>query len=363
MDTPEGRMKVFILIATFTFFISAFALATMKYTSSSKFCASCHEMYPEYFTWNVSAHSQISCTTCHVEPGMGNLFIRQIKASKELYEHVFDKFLIPISLDNPIGNEVCLQCHTKTRLITASGDITIPHERHIAKGLECLDCHRGTSHGMIAERQITVGGAFDLWSSSVAKEEMKVQYRIPQMITCMECHRSRGITTSCAACHKEISDPISHRAPEWKTDHGKSAEKDLKPCETCHSYANIDILPKSKRITGAPNKAIEYARRNPFCADCHSRRPPSHDIDWMQKHPIEATPSSQKCFACHSVGKPTSSGFTTKTYCGQCHKGQHRPNWRSQHPRTVDPSVGIKPYCFTCHGVEMCSRCHMDKNE
>ena len=361
--TPEGRVRILILSAVIIFFISLFMIATLSYTSRPLFCTSCHEINPEYYTWKVSAHKNINCISCHVKPGPGNLAMRNIVGVKQVYQHLFNKFLIPISTAKTIESSTCLQCHNANRVFTPSGDITMPHARHITKGIDCMECHGGVAHGKIAERQVTLAESYDSWSEVVARTQMKPKYSKPLMVQCMECHQQRNITTACSACHTEISDPVSHRDQGWKVNHGKSAEKELEPCITCHAYANIDMLPNDKKITGAPNKAAEFARRNPFCADCHNRRPPSHEIGWMTSHGKDATPDSSSCMVCHNQGRPTSSGLTTKTYCGSCHKGQHRQNWRTQHPQTIDVSQGIKTTCFTCHGIETCSRCHMDKTE
>ncbi len=40
-------------------------------TSRPQFCNSCHIMEPYYRSWQVSSHSNVSCTKCHFPPGAG----------------------------------------------------------------------------------------------------------------------------------------------------------------------------------------------------------------------------------------------------------------------------------------------------
>lgn len=53
------------------------------------------------------------------------------------------------------------------------------HERHLAKGLDCKECH-----------------------GDVAAMQLNHQVHALQMGFCIDCHRERQVTTDCLACHK-----------------------------------------------------------------------------------------------------------------------------------------------------------------
>ena len=59
------------------FFLSIIGLlvvvlvASIEYTSHSKFCASCHYMKPFFRSWETSSHSEVECNVCHYPPGGG----------------------------------------------------------------------------------------------------------------------------------------------------------------------------------------------------------------------------------------------------------------------------------------------------
>ncbi|GAW93578.1 cytochrome c3 family protein, partial [Calderihabitans maritimus] len=361
LATTEGRLKLFIMVAGFFLFSIGASIVALQATSQADFCATCHEMRPEYVTWKASAHNTVSCVKCHIEPGLDNFVRHKIESLRQLYVHFTESYTLPITIPygKEIENEVCMQCHSVKRVVTPSGDITLPHYRHAEKGILCVDCHEGVAHGRIAKRQLTLDGNFEAWTEATGRAQMIDKYTKPRMVTCMECHRSKGIDTGCDACHKKLGDPESHQVANWLTTHGKLAEKDLENCKKCHSYANVELNLEDP-IGGTVNAAAEYARRNPFCGDCHSRRPPSHRRDdWLIEHAAAAEPDSSSCLVCHNVGKPTAAGKTTKTYCNQCHTGQHRGNWRQQHPVTVRVEGGVRAECFTCHSQRQCARCHM----
>ena len=60
----QGRLEKILLLSALLLVV--FIAGAMKTTSNSAFCGDiCHEMAPEYFTWQVSAHGNMSCVSCH----------------------------------------------------------------------------------------------------------------------------------------------------------------------------------------------------------------------------------------------------------------------------------------------------------
>ncbi len=361
LTTTAGRLKLLILASGLLIFFLAGSILAVQATSKPEFCISCHEMKPEYYTWKASAHNQLECVRCHVGPGLENIVRHKIGAMEQIYTHFTESYFLPITMKEELDNDICLTCHTIQRVVTPSGDITLPHAMHVdVLEVRCTECHGAVAHGDIARRQLTLDGNFDSWTVATGEAQMVRDNTKPKMGVCMECHKARGAPRNCDACHTEIGDPESHQVKNWLTTHGKLAMKDLDNCKQCHSYANMDINVEDP-AGGSVSMAAEYSRRNPFCFECHARKPPSHQSDyWNFEHAGAAQPNSDKCLVCHSVGRPVAAvGTPAKTYCNQCHSGQHRGNWKQQHPRTVRTEGGVTQECFVCHSERQCARCHM----
>lgn len=58
-------ISLFLIVLFFS--LSAVGVET---TSSSKFCSTCHEMKPEYYTWKASTHSEVECKNCYIGSGV-----------------------------------------------------------------------------------------------------------------------------------------------------------------------------------------------------------------------------------------------------------------------------------------------------
>lgn len=355
-SAAEKRLKLIILISGLLLLILVLTVSGLRLTSTPTFCSSCHEMTPEYVTWEVSSHSQLACTNCHIEPGVKNFVVHKVKSLKQVYYHATKTYLLPIEVPEPIKNEVCEQCHDmKTRVVTTSGDIKIPHDKHLAQDIACVDCHSGVAHGNIATRQETIDGDFDRWTVAMGEAQMAHRFTIAKMQTCMECHKERKAATTCETCHKKIVQPANHQSADWvgKGEHGRTAIADIDGCNRCHSITKED-----RSITGL-NKVANYARTNSYCFECHSKLPQSHDGGWRANHGTKAGGAErQNCLVCHSEQKPLKTDKAAKTYCQQCHKSQHANFNRNTHPIKLDTGTKISTQCAGCHNVKLCTTCH-----
>jgi len=375
LSTTEDKLKLFILVCGLLVFIGVGSVTAIQLTMSPQFCATCHEMTPEYVTWQVTSHSQIRCTECHIEPGAWNLLKHKLGATKELYLHLTDSFDRPIAMKHPIENYVCEKCHSpNNRLFTLSGDLIVPHKRHSDKGIKCVSCHSGVAHGDIARRGVTARGELKDWTVTTGKAETAGKLSKPKMNVCIECHMSKQVTTRCEACHTSIAVPDNHQELSWMTEHGKLAMKNLDYCNKCHSYS----MEGSKIKTG--HKVADYARGNAYCWNCHQQLPVTHTSDWKIIHKRDAKPDKQGCLVCHNENKPKENERAAKTYCFSCH-GQlkqsgnanqgsligdnkanlaksHPPNWRKIHPGVVKSKGTMAGRCYDCHDRTNCFVCH-----
>jgi len=307
-----------ILIYSYLFIVVMFAFTVLvdEGTKSPIFCGKfCHEMAPEYYTFKNSAHSSFDCVECHAQTSDQGYIEYRLVLMKFLVNHFSGAYTNPIKLGHTIPDEACQKCHSTKRQFSPSGDLLVPHDKHLAKGIPCIKCHAGVTHGLIAERGMANKDSYDKWDAALAEKNIKPFYSRPKMQTCLDCHTERKVTTDCKACHKVITLPFSHSNPVWKTTHGKTAKTSSKRCADCH--ASSDQAPFKFNNVG--DVSAEFAQYTNFCYSCHQKRPAGHTADWMKLHRTEAKVKGTKnCSTCHSLNKPSSNNFT-ETYCNKCH--------------------------------------------
>lgn len=377
-----NRRRLIWIGIGFVFIMAASTGAALKVTSTPQFCSSCHEMAPEYKSWQATSHSKIACVTCHIEPGAGSFVKHKLSSMVQLYEHFTGKIPQPIVMPHPIKNEVCEECHSTVRKVTASGDIIIPHDKHLKQGIACVACHAGVVHGFVAERGLTGKKDYATWTLAKAENHTTFDDTRLGMEVCLNCHEQvnqgkkpwlanegqgqtekqrveeqqdlqklaatatgklpnsvqSSVQTSsgelhpplkCDACHGAIKTPDSHRDSSWKTTHGITARQDVRYCASCHSR------PKERVLITDKTDVRDYARNNAFCADCHAQRPAGHlasKKEWLPAHSsIVKDKGPDNCLVCHEVQQSAQKstvlnpvpGVTppgpNPVYCNLCH--------------------------------------------
>lgn len=377
--TPvRSRLKLYKILTVTLFFIVLFFLAggvTVETTSSSKFCSSCHEMSPEYYTWKASSHNQVGCKNCHIQSGVVNYAKAKANGLVQVYEKATNHYTAPIQMPTQIPDATCEKCHNmKNRQVTPSGDLIIPHDKHLTKGIKCVQCHSGVAHGDISDRNVTFKSDYDKWDASLGKAMMSdVKFTRPQMETCIECHKARDVSTACKTCHQKGMTPKSHLDPNFKKGkHGPLAEKDVRYCNSCHQYMSSTDIKELKaapaalqfltngKIKDQSITAQEYAKENTFCKNCHSTRPASHTGDYVNLHGPLAKTNKLKCLTCHDE-QNTGNNQTAAPTCSSCHPASHKgKNWQIAHPANIQVKGVKRPteLCYTCHYRPVCSSCH-----
>lgn len=214
----------------------------------------------DYFqTWKTSTHEKMSCIECHVEPGAKN---RTVFISKAVGEHYL-RYALPnkTNLFDEPTRKACQECHTTYRVVSASGDLLVPHRAHIeVLKMSCADCHEALVH-----TQNTKG------------------VNTPQMKECLKCHDGEEASAECKSCHTEKGYPENHEAKDWLEVHSER-EKEI-DCAECHAWT--------------PD----------FCKECHSKKPKRHTIgNWKKLHAKPAKKNSKQCMICHKKKK-----------CLECH--------------------------------------------
>jgi nitrate/TMAO reductase-like tetraheme cytochrome c subunit len=102
------------------------------YMDSPQFCGqSCHVMHPEFAAYQVSSHSHVACTDCHIGSGAASYFKAKINGTKQLIEVTLHPIAglapklipnYPEPIPSPVQNlrparEICEGCHTPARFI------------------------------------------------------------------------------------------------------------------------------------------------------------------------------------------------------------------------------------------------------
>ncbi|KKK38809.1 NapC/NirT cytochrome c domain protein [Mesobacillus campisalis] len=348
-------------------------------SSSSKFCASCHEMKPEYYTWHNSSHSEVACVDCHTEPGAENIAKSKVNTVEQAIKKKMQTYEAPIRMPSEITDASCEKCHNVyNRNFTVTGDLIIPHDRHKDEGISCIQCHSGVAHGKIADRKMTFQADYAKWDDKTGQLAMAdPKYVKPNMDTCMDCHKARKITTECSACHTTGMVPETHKEDSFASKHGLDANEDLASCNGCHQdmsdepltgyeeISPIDKYLKQDKKQAAKNH-LNYAKENTFCIDCHEVRPESHDKQFISSHGTLAEKNQESCMACHDVKKSahatTTPTSTSKVYCASCHPSTHSQNkkWRERHPVPISPNQKLTQTCYTCHAEPKCASCHQE---
>jgi len=391
----EERLKALILISGLILAVLLSTAGALKLTMSPQFCVKCHVMNPEHVTWSASSHLNVSCTDCHIKPGLGNLLVHKLSAAKELAIYVTGTYEPPIKMSHKLEDMVCTQCHSGNRDFTPSGDLIIPHDKHAAKKVLCVDCHSGVAHGNIVARKLTDDGNYAVWTAETGKKQMAKDYTEPKMNTCLDCHIKRNVTQACEACHLEISKPLDHKVQNFLGTHGKLAKAGVDYCNKCHSY--------SVEAKDVPNQDLtaRYARGNVFCYNCHQKKPGGHTDDWRIVHKKDVAGGDiSGCLVCHNSAKPGPKDKAVSTYCAKCHGNLEEPNgssggnapdssggtgqkdgtsatpsspgqasvgkvhpsgWRKIHPSVVKEKGASNEGCWNCHETTHCSMCHLSK--
>lgn len=361
LSTKEGKLKAVIILSGIALLLVFFIVGALELTSTPRFCQSCHEMRPEYVTWKSSAHSQISCIDCHIDPGTKNFLVHKIKSFDQLYKHFTGKVYAPITIDKTISDEVCERCHTPNRVATPSGDIKIPHKVHKESKVPCVICHQAVAHAKIGEEGFTADGNWEKWSEPIGKAYMRADFLRFSMMECIDCHKAEDSgpkSDDCKACHNKLIKPESHSEAKFISTHGEEAQRNIKQCDKCHRITMTDDQIKSD------DPIVTYTRQNHFCTDCHSnakKLPPSHLSNWKLTHIVSATDNRNGCLVCHDEGRPSKRSKATKTFCYQCHLTNIHPiiklGRHDKYPLVKNQALTKNP-CFSCHNTANCLKCH-----
>lgn len=364
LKNPLHMWKLIFFSIVFLLIAFGSTYGVFKATGTNSSCASCHIHPPEVVTHELTTHTELYCTDCHVEPGFDNYIMSKVNGAYKMFLVTTGQTPDPIYMYKaPIPNETCYQCHSPNRRITASGDIIPNHDGHIEAGVLCVTCHSGVAHGKAVERGLVEHKDFDYWTEENGEELISTKYTRPNMGTCIDCHlkynkgdepwedkyyslsyppqyesdsfgilevfdliekqlenpQEGQISMACETCHTEIVVPDSHNNDDFGIAHGEYALNKLDTCVDCHDQAkwqkDIQAVSMTRLLhLQQPNMdhyvpdiyVVQFmAKETLFCFTCHEVRPDSHQtIDiWLTGHAQEVASKQDvnNCLTCHNM--------------------------------------------------------------
>ena len=114
---PRNVLQVvFTLTLVNLVLFAAVGYRGVHYTESTQFCGQlCHQpMNPEFTTYELSPHSEVSCVECHIGSGVGHFMKSKLDGTRQLMAMITGNYSRPIP--TPVHNlrparEVCEVCH------------------------------------------------------------------------------------------------------------------------------------------------------------------------------------------------------------------------------------------------------------
>jgi formylglycine-generating enzyme len=161
----SGRRRFWLIFAGFVLAVVIIKSgeAVVSYTSSDRYCVSCHIHPQADQAWKLSTHYNnasgniIHCTGCHLPPeGHGYLFAKAKHGFKDIYGYLFkDSAKINWQekklLENAKGfvyEKSCLECHQNLFPVTLSVNGGNAHLFYTTskEPLNCINCHIFVGH-------------------------------------------------------------------------------------------------------------------------------------------------------------------------------------------------------------------------
>lgn len=301
----------------------------------------------------------VECADCHEADAAGNPGAPQLETCMDCHEDIEEEEEVPE--EKRIAN-VFFRPDGKPKWQQAvrsyGGDVKFSHAPHVTGGVDCAVCH----------------GAME--------STPRRARRLYDMAGCMQCHRERGASTACQACHAQIRQtvaPADHRL-SWETRHGpavrgaqvRGMQLNCHYCHTRPSFCNdchLTQLPTSHRrgwelghgsrvlSAGGPGEArCTFCHQDQaFCDDCHmTTQPSSHKHQWIRRHGVmvrvQGVSGQARCEFCHHQ----------PAFCEGCHSDMEpRDHTTLFRTRTHGRVAAIdRTRCMVCHQADFCIRCH-----
>ena len=164
-----------------------FLLEFDHYSSTNKFCTSCHSMtyveeeYQKSVHYNPVSGVRAECGDCHVSAGVFAATWDHIKGGKDLWKQLFGA-----NYDDPVvnalhlpeaafatrqwfretGSATCQRCHVLGAIQGKRADTAAIH-REETQGKSCIDCHENLVHRPVPSQETFKRAA---WNQMIEEE-------------------------------------------------------------------------------------------------------------------------------------------------------------------------------------------------
>lgn len=294
-------MKRIVMIAALVLVLAAVMAvpgANLYYTASwGQGCARCHEIRPNYDSWQHSSHRNVNCTSCHESSTADNL--RRLRT--HLSGQAPGRILLGAADVNAM-TEKCRSCHQQEFAQWNAGPHSVKYDRIFTDSAhnrkrrlmdDCLRCHGMHFDGSIREvvEPVDTAGPWKLVDNSLADRAA---------IPCLSCH----------AIHRE------GELMEKKSD--KARQESVRPSlaffdRRSREHMPAAALPIPKMMDGEKTVRVSPDRRQGLCYQCHAPLSSGQAGTADDRTPI-GVHEGISCLACHQK-----HAQRTQASCATCH--------------------------------------------
>ncbi len=329
----------FIVRILLLFIIIVLPLMTGAIIATGKpgFCNSCHVMNPYYDNWKLSAHKEVNCLSCHLQPGLLGYMKGKITGLAQAVDCVVGR--VGTKPNAKVEDASCLrsECHSSEELESDDivfNEIKFSHKGHIFETIAGIEVSCGTCHNHFEGDE----------HFNTSKE------------VCFTCHflndedtEGQVVESACQDCH-EVPDKIIERG-FVSVNHLEFVSYEANCDDSCH-------IRQTKKISHVESK---------ICLSCHSHTKDYEEISTTELHKVHTTGEKVECFACHGTvvhGPTETSSIATMIDCKNCHSDTHNVQ-QSIFGAEKDPkgheSGRILSPMFLTH--VQCTDCHIEQTQ
>ena len=330
-----GRMRWWAKLAVVGAVFVVMSGGAIIVTGQTGFCNSCHIMNNYYASWQTSAHSEVNCLDCHLQPGFSGYVMGKINGLAQAVDCVVGR--VGTKPSATVVDASCLrsECHARSELLTDSlvyNDVKFTHNSHIDAVVNGMQVTCGTCH-----------------SHFEGDEHFSVNHN-----ACFACHfldsdatTDRVVQTDCQSCH-EVPREVIQRGLV-KIDHREFVSYQASCEQSCH-----------KREV-AQSSAVEET----VCLNCHDFGMEA-DVNSVELHASHSHGEKIECFSCHGEvlhGQTRVASVSAMMDCRSCHSDTHqvqRTIYTTQFPTGPHDEDRVLSPMFLTH-VE-CTDCHIERS-
>jgi nitrate/TMAO reductase-like tetraheme cytochrome c subunit len=127
--SKRGVLVLLLLIGGFGTVVGVGGMTAVHYSETPGFCGLCHTMDPELKAYAMSAHKDVTCAECHINPGLGGFVKAKANGTKQLLHILTGQYPKPIEppdhADLPPVKDSCLKCHSLEQITENGGPVKL----------------------------------------------------------------------------------------------------------------------------------------------------------------------------------------------------------------------------------------------